>query len=76
MPESHTISRRCVYIPITQCAWCRGIKLWRWYRILPWVPILHWYWSFRLSRTLGFTLTVTHSICWRCSGHLAEVRSA
>ncbi len=61
-------SNHRVWISMSQCAWCRGVRLWRWYLRLPRMPLLLWMWTVSLPHPLpSLTIGTTHGACPRCA---------
>lgn len=55
------------WVPITQCAWCRGIRLGRWYLRLPLLPLLPWRWLLSIPPVLALEISTTYGVCPKCA---------
>lgn len=64
--------RRRVWVFITQCAWCRRIKLGRWYLRIPRAPILVWREQVRLPYLPSVVVSMTHGACPKCVRRVNE----
>ncbi len=63
---------RRIWVFITQCAWCRGIKVWRWYVRKPKPPLLVWQEHVRLPYLPPLVLSMTHGACPQCARRVNE----
>ncbi len=70
-PGSAT-KRSELWIPLIQCAWCRGIKLGERYVRVPWLKLMSGQWRIALPWIPPVVATLTHSVCAGCAGKLAE----
>lgn len=63
---------RRIWLFITQCAWCRGIKVWRWYVRKPKPPLLVWQEQVRLPYLPSVVVSMTHGACPDCARRVNE----
>ncbi len=69
--ETAVESRR-IWVSVTQCAWCRGIRVWRWYLRWPKLPLLTWREQFRLPYLPVLVVSMTHGACPDCAQRVNE----
>ncbi len=65
--EGYAESRSSYWVTISQCAWCNGIKLGRWYVRLPRVNKVTYHQSFHLPLGSSLTITTSHGLCLSCA---------
>lgn len=63
---------RRIWLFITQCAWCRGIKVWRWYFRKPKPPLLLWREQLSLPHLPVLVVSMTHGACPKCARRVNE----
>jgi hypothetical protein len=52
---------------VTQCAWCRSVRLGGHYFHLPWLPLLHWHRRLAIPFLTSVALSTSHSACPSCA---------
>lgn len=70
-PEAAVENRR-IWVSITQCAWCHGIKVWRWYLRKPKPPLLTWRGQIGLPYLPVLIVSMTHGACPECAQRVNE----
>ncbi len=71
-PKVVTIGSRTVWVLITQCAWCRGIKVWKWYIRSPKPPLMLWQEKVSLPGLPSVVVSMTHGACPACAERVNE----
>ena len=56
-----------IWLPIRQCAWCKGIKVGRWYVRASWIPLLSGQRVVRLPLLRPIMVGITHGACPSCA---------
>ncbi len=56
-----------IWVAITQCAWCRAIRVGSLYLRLPRMPLILWMWRFHLPHLPAMVIATTHGACPHCA---------
>lgn len=70
--SSHPVA---AWLCITQCAWCRGIKLWSWFLSVPGRRLMTWSLVVRLPLLPVVVIGMTHGVCPECAERVMVRRS-
>ncbi len=61
---------------VTQCAWCRSIRVGGHYLHIPGLPILHWHRRLALPFLPSVALSASHSACPSCAERVSASAEA
>lgn len=69
--EDCAAGTRSYWMAISQCAWCNGIKLGKWYLRIPGVGKVTYQRAVKLPFGMSLCVITTHGLCPKCAEQIS-----